>query len=91
MPVVIEHEQGHFDISKLFALKLEEKFKAYRLNISTVEFDVQKFYDQIIEERTKMNDLYDKIEAENPMTDIPQKQFIENIKKQIITFLTNSG
>jgi hypothetical protein len=87
MDAITDHEQGHFDISKLFSLKLEEKFKSYKLiNPSTVYDDLQRIYNQIIYDRTKMHELYDKIESSNPMTDIPQKKFILDIRTQIFTY-----
>ena len=86
MQVILDHEQGHFDISKLFSLKLRERFKAYKLNTATVEQDLIKLYNQTIQERTIMHKEYDKIESENPMTDVPQKKFEEKIRRQI-TFL----
>ena len=86
MQAILDHEQGHFDISKLFSLKLRERFKAYKLNTATVEQDLIKLYNQTIQERTKMHKEYDKIESQNPMTDVPQKKFVEKIRWQI-TFL----
>lgn len=86
MQAILDHEQGHFDISKLFSLKLRERFEAYKLNTATVEQDLIKLYNQTIQERTKMHKEYDKIESQNPMTDVPQKKFVEKIRWQI-TFL----
>jgi len=84
MPAILDHEQGHFDISKLFALKLEQKFKAYKIiNPNSIYTDLQNLYNAIIRERTIMHNKYDQ-ETKSTTSDKLQKQFIANIRKQII-------
>lgn len=85
MAVLMEHEQCHFDIAKLFALKLEQRFKEYRLtNTSNVYRDLKTIYDTIVKERAAMDNLFDKIEKENPNTDVPQKKFEADIRRQLL-------
>jgi hypothetical protein len=92
MAAITDHEQGHFDISKLFALKLEKRFRDYKItNVYSVYQDLQNMYNSIIQERTQMHNRYDKVESENPMTDIPQKNFVEDIRKQIATLQKQMG
>jgi len=90
MNAILDHEQGHFDISKLFSLKLKERFQAYKLNTATVEQDLIRLYNQTIQERTKMHERYDK-ETASTSSDKLQKQFITIIRKQIIILQKQLG
>ena len=91
MAAITDHEQGHFDISKLFALKLEEKFKNYKVtNIYFVYQDLQNLYNVTIQERTAMHNKYDE-ETKSTTSDKLQKQFIESIRKQIVTLQKQMG
>jgi Bacterial protein of unknown function (DUF922) len=91
MTAITDHEQGHFDISKLFALKLEEKFKNYKItNTSFVYQDLQKLYNQIIQERTAMHNKYDK-ETKSTTSDKLQRQFMTNIREQIVALQKQVG
>jgi hypothetical protein len=83
MTALMQHEQCHFDIAKLFALKLEQKFRAYKLT-TNVYYDLKSVYNTIAAERLVMDNLYDKIEKENPNTDVTQKKFERNIRKQLV-------
>ena len=55
----LAHEQGHFDINKLFALKLEIAFRNYQLNERTADADLKRIFDAIIIERDKFDERYD--------------------------------
>jgi|GEM_PF-1884890 len=81
MPTLLSHEQGHFDIAKLFALKLEQKFKEYRL-ATNVNDDLHSIYVSIVAERLAMDKLFDE-KIKGARNEIPQKEFIANIRKQI--------
>jgi len=82
MAALMEHEQTHFNIAKLFALKLEQRFKAYKIT-NTVNADLKEIYKIIVAERLTMDNLFDEIEKENSKTDIPQKKFEADIRKQL--------
>ncbi|MBL7763089.1 MAG: hypothetical protein JNL23_06645 [Chitinophagaceae bacterium] len=83
MTVITEHEQGHFDISKLFSLKLEEKFKNYKIsNPASVYGDLQRIYSSILYVRTQMHNKYD-TETQSTVSDELQKKFIKKIRDQI--------
>lgn len=82
MKAILDHEQGHFDISKLFALKLEEKFLAYKLKVASVNIDLAKVYNQIVQERTAMHDRYDS-ETKSTVSDKLQMAFLKKIRQEI--------
>ena len=83
MPTLMEHEQGHFDIAKLFALKLEQRFREYKVT-NTVQRDLSTIYDLIMRDLYAMADLFD-ARIKGAKDDIPQKEFIAGIKRQIPT------
>ena len=57
---LLNHEQGHFDISELFARKLRKAFSEYSFNYLTAGEDLRKIYVDILQARNEMNNLYDK-------------------------------
>lgn len=56
---VLVHEQGHFDISEIFARKLRKAFKEYKFNPKTVQSDMKEIFTRINSERRRYNELYD--------------------------------
>jgi hypothetical protein len=53
------HEQGHFNIAELFARKLRKGFKDYKFNLATVDKDLKTIFEQMKNERKKMDSLFD--------------------------------
>jgi predicted secreted Zn-dependent protease len=53
------HEQGHFDITEIFARKLNKAMSAYHFNQNTYRKDLNKIYQDIIKEKDNMQDQYD--------------------------------
>ena len=56
---ILAHEQGHFDIAEIFARKLHQKMTEYRFNRKTYEKDLRKIYQDILDEKEKMQNDYD--------------------------------
>lgn len=81
MAAIMEHEQCHFDIAELFALKLEQRFKAYKTT-NRVQQDLAAIYNMTIRELYAMGDLLD-AKIKGAKNDAPQKEFMAPIKKQI--------
>ena len=77
----MEHEQGHFDIAKLFALKLEQRFRDYQV-ASRANTDLQAIYKNIVADRLATDNLFD-AKIRGAKNDGPQKAFIDSIRKQI--------
>lgn len=57
---VLKHEQGHFDITEIYARKLFKALREYRFNRNTVEKDVDKIYDDVLKEKDEMQRQYDR-------------------------------
>lgn len=81
LPTLMEHEQGHFDIAELFALKLEQRFTAYKIT-NNVQQDLSAIYERTLRELYAMSDQYD-ARIKGAMNDTPQKEFIASVRKQI--------
>lgn len=57
---ILSHEQGHFDIAEIFARKLHQKMSEYKFNKRTYQNDLNKIYNEILDEKEKMQNDYDK-------------------------------
>jgi Bacterial protein of unknown function (DUF922) len=58
--LILEHEQGHFDITEIFARKLNKETGEYKFNKSSYQRDLQKIYNDIVKEKEKFQNQYDK-------------------------------
>jgi hypothetical protein len=56
---ILAHEQGHFDITEIFARKLYQELKAYRLNVKTYKQDINNIYRKIVAEKEAFQEAYD--------------------------------
>lgn len=56
---ILSHEQGHFDITEIFARRLNKALSEYRFNQKSYRNDLDKIYRDIMGEKDKMQDLYD--------------------------------
>jgi len=59
-PYILAHEQGHFDIAEVFARKFHKRLSEYRFNRRTYQHDLQKIYKDIIDEKEKAQNDYDR-------------------------------
>ncbi len=57
---ILQHEQGHFDISQLFTRRLHKALSEYKFNRGTVEKDIQVIYQRITQDQASFQQLYDK-------------------------------
>ena len=57
---ILSHEQGHFDIAEIFARKLNKKMSEYRFNKRTYQQELNKIYQDILDEKEKLQNDYDK-------------------------------
>ena len=74
---VLQHEQGHFDIAEVFARKLFKQLGEYQFNSRSYKADLDKIYNNIVKEKTAMQDQYDR---ETDHSRIREKQ-LEWLKK----------
>ena len=56
---ILAHEQGHFDITEIYARKLHHALAAYKLKSRTYQQDIARIYQQIVKEKERLQELYD--------------------------------
>lgn len=56
---ILAHEQGHFDITEIFARKLNQKLEEYQFNRKTYRQDINRIYQSIVAEKEAMQQAYD--------------------------------
>jgi len=56
---ILGHEQGHFDITEIFARKLNKLTGEYRFNKNSFQQDLKKIYDDIQDEKEELQNQYD--------------------------------
>ncbi len=56
---ILSHEQGHFDITEIFARKLNQRIGAYRFDRNNYKTDLQKIYQNILDEKEQFQNQYD--------------------------------
>lgn len=56
---ILAHEQGHFDITEIYARKLNEALENYEFNRKTFKKDINQIYQSIVLQKEEMQKLYD--------------------------------
>lgn len=84
------HEQGHFNISEIFARKLIVAFKNYKFNPTTVAQDLKKIFTQIKLERAALDNLYDK-ETDFHRDSVNQEKWNKKIAEELSRLPENSN
>lgn len=87
---ILSHEQGHFDISEIFARKLYKKIKEYRFNKRSYQKDLKKIYQDILDEKEKMQSDYDR-ETNHSINKEKQKEWLEKISRELEKYADYAG
>jgi predicted secreted Zn-dependent protease len=87
---ILKHEQGHFDIAEIYARKLYREMQQYKFNKKTYKNDLNKIYRDILEEKTKMQDDYDK-ETNHSINEEKQREWLKRINKMLKEYAEWSG
>jgi hypothetical protein len=77
---ILAHEQGHFDITELFARKLHQELQDYRFNKRTFRKDVNDIYQRIVKEKEAFQAAYDG-QTDHSRNRRQQMQWLEKIGK----------
>jgi hypothetical protein len=56
---ILAHEQGHFDITEIFARRLNEALQNYQFNKRTFKKDISQIYQSIVSEKEEYQKTYD--------------------------------
>jgi hypothetical protein len=79
---ILGHEQGHFDITEIFARKLNKETSEYKFNTSTYQHDLQKIYDDIVKQKEQLQNLYDR-ETDFSRNSEKQAEWLIKIKEML--------
>lgn len=79
---ILRHEQGHFDIAEVFARKLHKKMGEYKFNKKTFQKDLKKIYDEVTEEKGKIQNLYDE-ETNHSINKKKQAEWLKMIEVKL--------
>jgi hypothetical protein len=56
---ILAHEQGHFDITEIYARILHRELLGYKFNRRTFRQDVNEIYDRVVKEKEAFQLMYD--------------------------------
>lgn len=56
---ILQHEQGHFDITEIFARKLAKEIKQYKFDPRKYQEDLGKIYKKVMDEKEEYQNKYD--------------------------------
>jgi hypothetical protein len=56
---ILSHEQGHFDITEIYARKLAKAIDEYEFNPRTFRADLDNIYHRVMREKEEYQELYD--------------------------------
>jgi hypothetical protein len=77
-PYILAHEQGHFDITEIFARKLYQALDGYRMNRSTFQNDINRIYETIVNAKETFQTAYD-LETDHSRNKRKQTEWLERI------------
>ena len=80
--ILLKHEQGHFDISEIYARKLRQQLSCYKFKRKTIKSDYYKLYNKNKKELDIRQDLYDK-ETELSHNEIKQEEWTKKIATEL--------
>jgi hypothetical protein len=77
---ILAHEQGHFDITEIFARKLNEALQNYAFNKRSFKQDINDIYQSIVRQKEEYQKMYDD-ETDHSRDRKIQYEWLEKIQK----------
>jgi hypothetical protein len=88
---ILSHEQGHFDITEIFARKLNKSLKEYKVGkLSDLTKDVNRMYENSMQQLHKMQTEYDS-DTNNSINKTRQEEWINKIESELKVLETYAG
>lgn len=87
---ILSHEQGHFDISEIFARKLNKKMSEYTFNKKTFQYELNKIYQDILDEKEAMQNDYDR-QTNHSINKEKQTEWKKKIEKMLDQYKDFAG
>lgn len=79
---ILQHEQGHFDITEIFARKLAKEIKEYKFNPKKYQDDLGKIYQKVMAEKEEYQNKYD-LETDYSRNKEKQAQWLQKIAAEL--------
>ena len=79
---ILSHEQGHFDLAEVYARKLYKKVQEYRFHQKNYRKDLQKIYQEVLDEKEEMQNKYDR-ETNHSINREKQAEWLKKIEKML--------
>ena len=79
---ILQHEQGHFDITEIFARKLAKEIKEYKFNPRKYQEDLGKIYKRLMDEKEEYQNKYDK-ETDYSRNQEKQAEWLKKIEEDL--------
>jgi len=76
---ILAHEQGHFDITEIFARKLHESLQNYTFNKKSFRRDINDIYQAIVQQKEEYQKMYDE-ESDHSRNRNLQYEWLERIQ-----------
>ena len=89
-PYILAHEQGHFDISEIFARKLNKKMLEYKFNKRTYQQELKRIYQEILDEKETLQNNYDR-ETNHSINKEKQAEWLKRIEKLLKEYENYAG
>jgi Bacterial protein of unknown function (DUF922) len=79
---ILAHEQGHFDITEIYARKLNEALQNYHFSPRTFKRDINEIYNSIVKEKEDVQDAYDG-ETDHSRNRHVQSEWLDKIQNML--------
>jgi predicted secreted Zn-dependent protease len=77
---ILRHEQGHFDITELFARKLNKAVSELIKENQTKQKELASVYEKLMKEKSAMQEKYD-TETDNSRNTVKQEEWLKKINE----------
>ena len=82
---ILMHEQGHFDITEIYARKLDNALREYNFNPKRFKTDLDEIYKDIMEEKEELQNQYD-LETDYSRNKEKQTEWLKKIQKELAKY-----
>jgi Bacterial protein of unknown function (DUF922) len=79
---ILQHEQGHFDITELFARRLAKELKGYSFNPRSYQDDLSKIYKNVMDDKERFQNQYD-AETDFSRNKEKQTEWLDKIREEL--------
>lgn len=79
---ILRHEQGHFDITEIFARTLHKAVGEYKFNKDNYRADLDKIYKEVLTQKEQLQSLYDR-ESDYSRNKEKQEEWLRKIGKML--------